>query len=324
MPVFNGERFLSEAINSILAQTFADFELLVMDDGSTDGSLAIARSYTDPRLRIISEAHYGLVSTLNRGICESRGEYIARMDADDISDPQRFERQIACLDAQHSTVMVGCRARIINAAGHLISDYPAPPVEGRGLVLSLYRSNPFVHGSVMLRRKPVASVGGYRTAFLTTEDYDLWLRLSEIGWLVNLPLYLYSFRVHQNAKTAHEGRGLMDRYHARAQRFALQRRLFGYDSLGHSKINGEQVGRKVWQGIRPAASTVSLLDWSHIFLAQGQVRLAFEICRQVQAAQKGHVRCALTAFRCYWSRASIQALLITMRRIDKVVRARTP
>src|SRR5256885_481813 len=97
MPVYNAERHLREAIDSILAQTFSNFEFLIMDDGSTDGSIDISRSYADPRIRVLAEPHEGVVSVLNRGLVEARGEYIARMDADDVSEPRRLSRQLAYL-----------------------------------------------------------------------------------------------------------------------------------------------------------------------------------------------------------------------------------
>src|SRR5205823_3104415 len=117
MTVYNGEHYLRPAMESILGQTFTDFEFLIIDDGSTDGSVEIIRSYHDPRIRLYVEPHRGLVPALNRGLSLARGRYIAHMDADDLADVRQLAQQVAFLDAHPAVVLVGCRIRYTDEDG---------------------------------------------------------------------------------------------------------------------------------------------------------------------------------------------------------------
>lgn len=277
MPVYNCEHYLREAIDSILAQTFTDFELLIIDDGSTDRSIEIARSCTDDRIHVLSEPHRGLVATLNKGLALARGTYVARMDADDISSPRRFARQIALLESHADVVLVGCCARCIDTEGRAAGNYVMPPPEGRSLAVALCGSNQFVHGSIMARREAILSVGGYRREFLTAEDYDLWLRLGEIGCIVNIPQWLYQLRIHRSSKSAHEGERRRRDCTMKAQRYALQRRLYGRDDLGYaSPLCPES-----------ALSAVMLSDWAQIYLWQGQLRTGADLLRRAFLREVG-------------------------------------
>src|SRR5436190_20858327 len=147
MPVHNGERYMREAIESILVQTFTNFEFLVVDNGSTDDSVEIARSYADPRVRVLTEPQPGLVPALNRGIAEARGQYIARMDADDVSVPQRLMRQVDYTRRHPNTAMVGTWAQVIDGSGTLMDRRLALPTHGKALHVALCIVNSFVHGS---------------------------------------------------------------------------------------------------------------------------------------------------------------------------------
>ena len=152
MPVFNAEKFLDAAIQSIINQTFANFELIILNDGSTDGSVGIIESYDDPRITLIhNHKNLGLVATLNRGIKLSTGSYIARMDADDISHPMRFEKQIELMRIMSADIC-GCHWDVINEKSRIIGNILVP-LENDFFISSLSNGVPFAHGSVMMRTK---------------------------------------------------------------------------------------------------------------------------------------------------------------------------
>jgi len=196
LPVWNAERYLAGAIDSVLAQTFTDFELLVVDDGSTDGSGALIRRYRDRRIRRIeNEKNLGVTRSLNLGIAQAKGRYLARMDADDLCVVERLERQVAYLDAHPNVALVASRARCIDARGaerRII----ATPTDGEMLRRRLRVGNCIVHGSVMMRSDAVRALGGYDESMVRAQDYDLWLRLSERHAIAALPELLYAWREH--------------------------------------------------------------------------------------------------------------------------------
>lgn len=198
MSVYNGERFLVPAIESVLAQTMGDFEFLILDDGSRDQSRALAESYAarDARIRVIARENHGLVISLNQLLAEARAPLVARMDADDICLPERFARQIAFL-AQHSDHgVLGSRTSDIDEY-----DRPYPLAAGEHpethaeLVHNIAHGGPLLaHPTVMYRRDVVLAAGGYHQAFRHCEDYDLWLRLAGRTRIANLPERLLRYR----------------------------------------------------------------------------------------------------------------------------------
>lgn len=192
MPVYNGADVLGVAINSILAQTLNDFELLVVNDGSTDGSLQMARSFNDPRIRVIDlAANRGLINALNTGLVEARGEFLARMDHDDIAHPARLKTQVAAMTASGS-VICGSAVQPFGAiSGHPIV-YPLTDGEIRA---SLPVGSTFAHPAVMMLTE-VCRRHGYSLAAKHCEDYDLWWRLSREGKMENLADTLLSYRFH--------------------------------------------------------------------------------------------------------------------------------
>lgn len=196
MAVYNNALYLAEAIESILAQTFTDFEFLIVDDGSTDGSGAIIDEYAacDPRIRAIHQPNRGLVASLNRLIAETRAPLIARMDGDDVALPERFARQLAFLDANPDYGVVGTRTRDIDAAGRLSPALDAHPLDHASFLAVLETGPWLCHPSVMMRTDLVRAAGGYRAAFRHCEDYDLWLRLSATTRLCSLPDRLLHYR----------------------------------------------------------------------------------------------------------------------------------
>jgi GT2 family glycosyltransferase len=197
MPVRDAGAWVTEAMASLTAQTFADFELLVIDDGSNDATRAIldAAAPGDRRIRIIRTAPLGLVAALNRGLAEARAALVARLDADDRALPQRLAMQVGYL-AQHADVgLLGSWAQRIDAQGN-VSCRLTPETRADELARILAARNPFIHSSVMLRAELARRLGGYRSAFASAEDYDLWLRMAEISRLANLPEVLVQYRRH--------------------------------------------------------------------------------------------------------------------------------
>ncbi|MFH1822841.1 MAG: glycosyltransferase [Patescibacteria group bacterium] len=197
LPVYNGEKYIKEAMESILNQTFTNFEFLIIDDCSTDSSLKIIRSYKDPYIRIIhNETNKGLNKTLNIGLAAARGEYIARMDQDDISLPRRLEKQLAFLDTHSEIGVCGTGFGIIDQKGTLKNETHFP---NRPLLLSwkLHFFCPLAHPTVMMRTSLVKEIGGYNTKARFYEDYDLWIRLNSITKLTNLDDILFLLRKHE-------------------------------------------------------------------------------------------------------------------------------
>ncbi len=194
MSVYNGEKYLREAIDSILGQTFKDFEFLIIDDGSTDSSVEIIRSYTDPRIRLIQNGkNIGLTRSLNKGIKLARGEYIARMDADDISLPERIEKQIEYLDYHPDVGVLGTRFFEIDKNGNVRREIYVP-LSKRNIERQLYTINCFCHSSVMMRRSCIEKVGLYDETIKYAQDYELWLRMIDVCQLENHPELLHKWR----------------------------------------------------------------------------------------------------------------------------------
>lgn len=201
MSVYNNDAFVPQAIESILAQSFGDFEFLIVNDGSTDDSGNIIDSYAarDQRIRAIHQPNRGLVFSLNRMIEEARAPLIARMDGDDIALPERFERQLAFLDANEDHGVVGTWTRGIEEDGHFRPlSGPDHPTSHAEFVRALRTGPLLCHSSVIMRRDLVREADGYRPAFRHCEDYDLWLRLSERTRITNLPERLILYRRYEN------------------------------------------------------------------------------------------------------------------------------
>ncbi|MDW8071801.1 MAG: glycosyltransferase [Anaerolineae bacterium] len=202
MAVYNGARYLREAVESILNQTFSDFEFIIVDDGSTDETPAILDGYHDSRIVRLRNAHnLGMARSLNRGLEVARGVYIARQDADDRSYPMRLERQVAFLDVHPEVGLLGTAYDVMDAQGCVVGRI-SPPIENATLQRMLVRHNCFGHGSVMMRRDRIEQAGHYEESFLAVGDYDLWLRLAEWTNLANLADPLYGWRRHEASITA--------------------------------------------------------------------------------------------------------------------------
>lgn len=194
MPVRNGARFLQQAVESVLLQTHADFELLAVDDGSTDNSVDILASIDDPRILLHSNPGSGIADALNFALAQARGPLVARMDADDISRADRFERQSRALRESGAGLM-GSWYAVIDELGRDIGTVPTAWTD-RQLRLDLFVRCPLGHGTVMAQRAVMLDVGGYRPAQSPAEDYDMWARLASRTTLACLPEVLYEYRVH--------------------------------------------------------------------------------------------------------------------------------
>lgn len=194
-PVYNGATYLREAIESILNQTYNNIELIIINDGSKDDSAAIIVTYLDPRIRFYRQANQGLAATLNRSIGFAQGEYIARQDQDDISLPQRFEKQVAFLQTHPDHGMVGTWAEIIEGTKKTGRAHRHPS-ESAVLKFNLLFNNPFVHSSMMVRKKVFEKVGLYSTdkTRQPPEDYELWSRVAREFEVANIPEPLVVYR----------------------------------------------------------------------------------------------------------------------------------
>lgn len=199
MPVRNGGTYFGPAVQSILAQTCQDFEFLIIDDGSTDGTPdKLARlAGEDSRIRPLQSGGSGIVAALNLGVAEAEGQYIARMDADDIALPNRFEVQVRYLEANPELVACGTAVTVIDADGKEMADGRLAHPAGEIAMTQILERNPFIHPTMMIRRDSMAQAEWYRNGCTYAEDYDLWLRLAETGSLANLAERTLMFRIHQ-------------------------------------------------------------------------------------------------------------------------------
>ncbi len=213
LPVHNAARYLPEAVESILGQSFTDFEFLIIDDGSTDASRAILERYAarDRRISLRSRPNTGLTVALSELLGLARGELVARMDADDVALPERLTRQVEYLRAHPDVVCIGTAVHLIDGAGWLLGD-GHPGMDHEEIQRQALAGDcPLNHPSVMMRRAAVEAVGGYRAEFEPAEDLDLWLRLGEVGLLVNLPEVLMKYRQHRESFSEQHQRRQLER-----------------------------------------------------------------------------------------------------------------
>lgn len=197
MSMCNAERYLREAIESVLHQTFRDFEFIILDDHSSDHSANIAQSYFDERVRvIINKERIGLAKCLNLGLKKARGGFIARQDADDVSLPSRFEKQIAVLTERPDLGLVGTGYLLVNEKGEVLGKHIFPKRQKEALM----KRNIFCHGSIMFRRDIIDKVGPYNELFKYSEDYEMFLRIAESCDVSNIDEALYAWRVHRGQR----------------------------------------------------------------------------------------------------------------------------
>ena len=199
VPVYNREEYVDEAIRSVVAQDFADFELLLVDDGSTDRTPEILRAWAEKDSRVVvvtSPVNQGIPAALNLGLSHARGTYVARLDSDDLMMPRRLRAQAAVLDSRQDIVLVSCAYELMDAKGNPLEVWPGDePHEAVVFLLNFYN---IVGGGgqVMFRRDQVLAEGGYACEVPSSEDYDLWVRLLRRGHIVSLPFVGMRKRVH--------------------------------------------------------------------------------------------------------------------------------
>lgn len=252
MPVYNAEKYVAAATESILTQTFGDFEFIVIDDGSTDGSPSILKSYAaqDSRLRLIIRPNLGLVKTLNQGLAMARGEFIARMDADDFALKDRIALQVEYLRAQPECAVVGCSTLWVDSDGDPIARNDAVTSHEKITEILLRGRGGLCHPGAMFRRTIAQEVGGYRSEYEYAEDIDFFLRCGEHGRLANLPQCLLEYRQHFTSICA-------NRYHLQRQRAeaavhdAYLRRAIHPSSmtLYFPPRRGESETHRLWSGL---------------------------------------------------------------------------
>jgi len=178
--VYNGEEYLEECIDSILNQTFQDFEYIILNNGSTDRTAEILNSYTDSRIHIINQENLGISRSLNKGINLSKSALIARLDADDYALPQRLEKQIAFMGKYPDVIL--CGSRILELIGEKLSEQRIAFVESdQAIKKSMSLFNPFAHSAVIFRKNIFFKAGGYNCQLKYCQDYDLWLRMLSFG-----------------------------------------------------------------------------------------------------------------------------------------------
>lgn len=237
MPAYNASAFIRAAVDSILAQTFRDFELIILNDGSTDDTLAIIDGYIDERIRLINKSNSGVASTLNLGLKEAKGEFIWRHDADDISLPTKLERQMEFMDAHPEFVLCATQVAFMTERGKIAWDKRQPKTkwlgddgfrEVRFEDFSPY--SPVTHGTTLFRRSVLKDVPFYREAFITSEDIDMWLRILEHGRLAVLNECLSLHRLSSASATAVHG-WKNEFYRELAKEFYCVRKQGGQDEL---------------------------------------------------------------------------------------------
>jgi len=198
MPAFNREKYIARSIESVLAQTFEDFELIIIDDGSTDKTLAIAETFaSDPRVNIVkNEKHLGIAGTRNHALQLARGAYIAPLDSDDVwFDKEKLAKQISFLDANPAYALVGGAIQHINTEGKILKTVVFEQTDA-DLRNNILQHNPFPQSTLMYRRKAIVDAGSYDTSFQVCDDYNLWLAVGTKHSFANFPEVFTGYRIH--------------------------------------------------------------------------------------------------------------------------------
>jgi hypothetical protein len=309
MPVFNGDRFLREAVDSVLNQSFRAFEFIIINDGSTDSSAAILDSYqrSDSRIRVHHRSNHGLIDSLNCGCNLASGRYIARMDADDVTVRERFEWQIEFMEEHPEVAVVGGGVEFIDGSGKSLGvmHYPREKAELKSAVL---RQNVLQHPAVLMRKDAFVYAGGYRAAFVDAEDYDLWLRIAEKFELANLSPVVIKYRIHQNQVSKRKVRQQTLSALA-AQAAALSRRRGIPEVLGSGQEITPEVliGLGVGEGKQQTALVLQYLRWignmrllGEYGSASGLWREMLRSCSWKHIEKRVAAEAWLTAAPLYW------------------------
>lgn len=264
LPVYNGMNFIEQAVESLLNQSFRDFEIIIIDDGSNDKTPEILKSLavSDPRIKVFrNQKQEGICNALNKAISYAQGDLIARMDADDIAHPTRLEKQVKQFWSNPNLIVLGTDVELIDEQGKVIG-YRHYPQSHNEILASIQNLSPFAHPSVMFRKSAFLKVGGYRKQYQDAEDYDLWLRMCHLGEMSNLPEPLLQYRIHPRQVTTSRLRN-QHRAHMAARREHL--------GLGNYSL---------WYALKGKQSTLGYkymaLAYQQILL--GQPRAALRYC----------------------------------------------
>jgi hypothetical protein len=275
MSVYNGERYLREAVESILNQTFTDLEFIIVDDGSTDSTWQILTAYAaqDPQIVLIrNEENIGLTRSLNKGLGLARGMYVARQDADDVSWSTRLQDQIQFMEQYPEVGLVGSAFELIDETGRRLGVVKLPTGNAQ-LQESLRSANCFCHGSVMIRRQCLQKVGGYREVFAMAQDYDLWLRIAEQFDLGALTQILYRSRLNADSVTMGK-RAQQNAYGALSKCLALQRQETEIDALQQAGDDSSSEWLRAQLSPTPEMQARALLEVAILNFLRGQIEEA--------------------------------------------------
>lgn len=219
LSVYNCEKYIREAVNSILQQTFRDFELIIINDYSTDSTKNIIFSFNDPRIVYIeNKTNIGLTKSLNKGLSMAKGEYVARMDADDVAFPQRLEEQLKYMESYKDVALAGSFAVLIDENGSAIRKIKLP-ADFAALKFELLFNNALIHSTIFFRKKAIIQSGGYNEDFKCAQDYELYTRLATRSIITNIPKYLLKLRIHKDSISKKDKTHLLQKEAAKKIKF---------------------------------------------------------------------------------------------------------
>ncbi len=306
MGVFNEKEYLLESIESLLKQNLSKFEIIIVDDASTDNSVDIVQQYDDDRITLIqNNKNKGLTTSLNRALSEATGEYVARQDADDISDPDRLERQVQFLDRHKEVAVVGTGAHLIDGDGQVI-DRRIPKCDPS--FDDFLDKGHLIHGSIMARKSVLEDVGGYNEFFRYGQDQELWLRLAKKQSIANIPQPLYNHRIHDEGV-----------YFSRKDESAMYGRLAR--DLATGTITSETLEEIERDGVLSYYHTLSSQqrasfhrDLATRYLRYGHIEPAVEQCKQASEYEPYALKTILLQILARGGPTAVTAVRWMMRR----------
>ena len=297
LPVYNAEKFIAETLDSLIRQTNKNFEIIAVNDGSSDGSLKILHEYADrdSRIVIIDQENQGLVKTLNTAAKQASGEFFARIDADDVALDRRFEFQLAAMQEDSRRVLVAGGFDVMNEDGEILY-HDAIPAHHRDILNAMQTRNPIAHGSVLMRRTAFESVGGYSGDCGPTEDYELWTRLSKVGEIFALKQTIFRWRVNPNGITSTKSE-IMEKY--MKQNFETFRNLHPFVVVSRAdlkKTMSHYLREDPLHGVATKEHVLKdLANASFVLIKQG--RLLDAVSQLLIVASTGRTGLRLTRYR---------------------------
>jgi len=297
IPVHNRAHYIAVAVNSILAQTFEDFELIVVDDGSTDRTVEVLQRFDDPRLRVErNPGNLGIPATRNRGLELARGEYIALLDSDDHSYPERLARQVEWLDANPDVAQLGTWCSFMDADGAMLDKIRRQPLEPEDIHSHLLFHCPVINRTVMARTEALREIG-YNTEFPRCQDYEMHCRLIERGHrLANIPEVLVCGREHPGRFTGQTSNLGRDR------KLAIQERMLSHLDIDHGDRDLAWHYALTRKNERPE-DTAAWLEWAEAWL--WRIKQANRAVRFYPEPALSRVLGALWALNCWQSRRTL-------------------